>query len=79
MAAPEIMDAAVVEDAFANAEVVPGLEHLGKAIVDERGAPSGSPANYEKLRGWDGLAPVDLQAEVGKIAADPALTLPATE
>jgi hypothetical protein len=33
---------------------VPGLEHLGKAIVDDNGQPSGSPANYERTRGSRG-------------------------
>ena len=32
-------------------EPVPGLEHLGRAIVDAQGQPSGSPANYEVTRG----------------------------
>jgi hypothetical protein len=31
--------------------VVPGLENLGRAIVDPSGVPSGSPANFEKTRG----------------------------
>lgn len=30
---------------------VEGLEHLGRAIVDAQGQPSGSPANYEVTRG----------------------------
>lgn len=38
-------------DPFENAETVPGLEHLGRAIVDGQGQPSGSPANYEATRG----------------------------
>lgn len=58
------------------AQAVPGLEHLGRAIVDDRGAPSGSPANYENLRGSDGLKPVDIAAEAEKLANDPALQLP---
>lgn len=32
-------------------EIIPGLEHLGRAITDDAGVPSGSPANYENLRG----------------------------
>ncbi len=35
---------------------VPGLEHLGKAIVDDNGIPSGSPANFEYTRGRTGVA-----------------------
>lgn len=59
-----------------NAQPVPGLEHLGRAIVDERGMPSGSPANYEYLRGSDGLTPVDVGGEVLKLLTDPSLSLP---
>lgn len=44
-------------DPFANAKTVPGLDHLGRAIVDESGVPSGSPANYEALRGRTGNEP----------------------
>lgn len=36
---------------FDGKEAVTGLEHLGRAITDEAGVPSGSPANYENLRG----------------------------
>lgn len=39
------------EDEFEGKEPVPGLEHLGRAIVDAQGQPSGSPANYEYTRG----------------------------
>lgn len=30
---------------------LPGLEHLGRHISDADGQPSGSPANFEQLRG----------------------------
>lgn len=36
---------------FDGKEAITGLEHLGRAIVDDNGVPSGSPANYEHLRG----------------------------
>jgi len=38
-------------DPFAGHEPLPGLEHLGRHIRDTSGAPSGSPANFEHLRG----------------------------
>lgn len=50
-------DDASAPDPFANAKPVPGLEHLGRAVVDENGAPSGSPANYEATRGRTGKEP----------------------
>lgn len=37
-------------DPFEGKEPVPGLEHLGRAIVDMNGQPSGSMANYERTR-----------------------------
>lgn len=40
-----------MENEFEGKEALPGLEHLGRAIVDENGVPSGSPANFENLRG----------------------------
>lgn len=55
---------------FDGREAIPGLEHLGRAIVDESGVPSGSPANYENLRGRTapGTAPVaDVQEQVRKL------------
>lgn len=54
--APETGPAAVETEAdpFKGAEPVEGLEHLGNAIVDKAGVPSGSPANYEALRGITG-------------------------
>jgi len=62
-------------DVFEGTNPVTGLEHLGRAIVDKNGIPSGSPANYENLRGKggedDSLPDVQdviaaLQAEFGK-------------
>lgn len=38
-------------DPFEGMEPIAGLEHLGRAIVDSAGVPSGSPANYEETRG----------------------------
>ena len=38
-------------DPFENCTPLPGLEHLGRHILDRSGAPSGSPANFEALRG----------------------------
>lgn len=40
---------------FEGHDPVPGLEALGRAIVDAHGQPSGSPANYEVLRGQTGV------------------------
>lgn len=59
-------------DDFADAKPVPGLEHLGRAIVDEAGVPSGSPANYEALRGRTGREPDAAQIAdiVDSIAAE---------
>jgi hypothetical protein len=56
-------EAAMVNDTPQDEEVVdwsqhstvPGLEHLGRAIVDANGIPSGSPANYENERGATGV------------------------
>lgn len=36
---------------FEGCEPLPGAEEFGRAIVDADGVPSGSPANYEYLRG----------------------------
>jgi hypothetical protein len=66
----------VQADQFEGCMPLPGLENLGRAIVDAAGVPSGSPANYEHLRGATGAKPVDVAAEVAKLAADPALKLP---
>lgn len=43
-------------DPFEGYEPLPGLEHLGRHIVDSQGQPSGSPANFEHLRGHDSPA-----------------------
>lgn len=60
---------------FEGTKEVEGLESLGRAIVDAQGAPSGSPANYENLRGKSGQEIItaedkarmvaDLQSEFG--------------
>ncbi len=41
----------VHDDPFRDGIIIKGLDHLGRAIVDASGVPSGSPANYEALRG----------------------------
>lgn len=64
------------QNVFDNAQPLPGLEHLGRAIVDQNGAPSGSPANYENLRGITGQKPVDVAASIEALVNDPALQLP---
>ena len=38
-------------DPFEGCKAIPGLEQLGRVILDENGCLSGSPANYENLRG----------------------------
>lgn len=38
-------------DPFEGYSPLPGLEHLGRHITDPSGMPSGSPANFEALRG----------------------------
>lgn len=57
-------------DPFRHAEVIPGLEHLGRGIVDENGQPSGSPANYEALRGIDPNQDRVQLRPVSEVAAD---------
>lgn len=39
------------EQVFAGQRELDGMEPLGRAIVDKQGVPSGSPANFENLRG----------------------------
>ena len=56
------------EDVFEGKDPVEGLEVLGRAIVDSNGVPSGSPANYEELRGKNGLPPVDIDDIKAKLA-----------
>lgn len=53
-------------------EILPGLEHLGRAITDENGVPSGSPANYENLRGKTGneISDADKQRILDDLAAE---------
>lgn len=59
------------------AQPIEGLEHLGRAITDAAGVPSGSPANYEATRGLSGAqAPVDVNAIVANLATDAALQIP---
>ena len=43
-------------DPFDGHAPLDGLEHLGRHIVDASGVPSGSPANFEQLRGSTGRA-----------------------
>lgn len=38
-------------DPFAGRKPLPGYEHLGRAILDRQGQPSGSSTNYEATRG----------------------------
>lgn len=40
-----------MENVFDGYEPIPGLENLGRHIRDKQGAPSGSYANFEALRG----------------------------
>jgi hypothetical protein len=40
-----------IPDPFEGYEPLEGLEHLGRHIVDAQGQPSGSPANFENVRG----------------------------
>ena len=49
--APALAPPADPDDPFAGAEPIAGLEQLGRAITDAEGIPSGSPANFEALRG----------------------------
>lgn len=42
---------ASLDEVFDGCEPLPGAEQFGRAIVDANGVPSGSPANYEYLRG----------------------------
>ena len=52
-------------------EPIAGLEHLGRAIVDAAGQPSGSPANYENLNGSTGLPELPPLADtIAAIAAE---------
>lgn len=58
-------------------EMLPGLEHLGRAITDDAGVPSGSPANFENLRGKTGTEISDQDRD--RIMADLAAEFPAPE
>ena len=48
-------------DPFEGYAPLEGLEHLGRHIVDANGQPSGSPANFEHVRGT-GAAPLGATA-----------------
>lgn len=45
------MTAPTPQDRFEGYSPIPGMEHAGRAIVDQYGEPSGSPANYENFAG----------------------------
>lgn len=59
-------------DPFEGYEPIPGLEHMGRAIVDANGMPSGSPANFEASRGKGAYVPTeeDRSAMIAMIAAE---------
>lgn len=61
-------------DPFETAVIIPGLEHLGLAIVDANGVPSGSPANFEATRGKGAyvLSEEDRAEIVARIASESA-------
>lgn len=62
---------------FEGRNPIPGYEHLGAAITDLHGHPSGSPANYESLRGQTGEEPVEPPSpEHFAMAIDSMITLP---
>lgn len=63
-------------DPFAGYEPFPGLEHLGRAITDAQGQPSGSPANYEALRGRGDPAQAAVSAPVSAADVLTSLNLP---
>lgn len=52
---------------FEGCKPLKGAEHLGRAIVDKNGFPSGSPANYETLR----VATVAEEQRLAKLEAGP--------
>jgi len=68
----EIISSEDIQTGFETAMVIPGLEHLGRAIVDKSGVPSGSPANYEALRGSEQQGPSKefVDSVIAKIAAE---------
>ncbi len=47
----KLSDVIAEDDPFKEAEALPGHENLGRVITDSNGQLSGSPANYEALRG----------------------------
>lgn len=77
---PEVIDvssndAARGLEVFVGMPVIKGLEHLGRAIVDDAGVPSGSPANYEATRGSTGAKSIS-DGERARIMADLADAFP---
>ena len=61
---PEEPEIVTDVDPFEGYAPLDGLEHLGRAIVDANGVPSGSPANFENLRGMGSMNLVEKQAAV---------------
>lgn len=66
---------AELDTIFKDYKPLPGAEEFGRAIVDANGVPSGSPANYEYLRG---SAPGALTGEALEQAIAEAITAAAT-
>lgn len=65
-----------LDDDFNGHAPLKGAEHLGRAITDRYGFPSGSPANYETLRAAALAAEEHERAlEAGPSDADVAATL----
>lgn len=68
-------------DPFASAKPLPGeAAVLGRAIVDEQGMPSGSPANYEATRGKTGREadPAEIAEAVDALDVASIMGVPAT-
>lgn len=69
-------------DPFAGAVIVPGLESLGRGVLDKQGRPSGSPANWEATAGKsDEPEPLTPEAAADEIAriGEQLIELPAEE
>lgn len=64
---------------WAEHSTVAGLEHLGRAIVDANGQPSGSYANFENLRGITGEQPLRPVADVVTSIAQEIPVVPGME
>lgn len=62
-------------DPFEGCSEIEGLEHLGRAIVDANGIPSGSPANFEATRGKGAyvMSEQDRAKIIAALAVDSAL------